>query len=732
MYQTLTPKKPSKIIAFIKGYFTGGNLLVRIGSVILFFGLVFLVTYAAEHTVISIEVRLWFIAFVSLILVVMGWRLRDREGAYGQILQGLGIAILYLLIYAASKFYALLSPDLAFFLMLGVVIVGSMLAVIEDALPLALFATAGGFIVPILTSTGDGSHLMLFSYFALLNLGVFTVAWYRSWRILNIVGFVFTFIIASSWGTLRYSPELFSTTEPFLILYFLMYLSISILFTQKHPFQPKNFVDGTLVFGLPVVAFPLQLHLVKDITYGDAISAVALGLLYLGLWFWLKNKEKTRLLAHSFLALSVVFFTIAIPYIFDADVSAALWSLEGTAAIWLALKQERMFTRYLGVFLLSVSILIYPNSVSYHGISIAEYFGYLIIIVASLLASYLLDVHKENLPGFDRFFSKFFLGIGIFLWFTGTVAILSSWYHFYDGQEILLTLVVGAFLLFVVLKYTTWRLLSNTLQGTLPFGIFIFLIEANESLLKIQPFAHLGFILFSLLFVLHFIMLYSYQNKWRFEKHLHLLGLWFMVLVASLEVHYYASSLAKDKTFAFIALALVSLLVSIVLLRHTPYKGWLKAYKNIYQLVGVGILVFVLFFWELGAFMLATQDLTYIPLFNFLDMMQVLVLLTMGYWVQHQKKKFASDITPVLYGIVALLCITLLTVFFARWVHHTQDVAYMLHTLWKSIYFQTGLSILWSMIAIVLMFLSKYYKNRTLWLAGFGLLILVVLKLFFY
>ncbi|HIP28098.1 MAG TPA: DUF2339 domain-containing protein, partial [Sulfurovum sp.] len=158
--QTSYSKKtsePSVVVDFITNYFTGGNLLVRIGSVILFFGLAFLVKYAAVHTTISIETRLWFIAIVSLVLVVTGWKLRDREGAYGQVLQGLGIAILYLLIYAASKFYSLLSPDTAFMLMLVVVIMGSTLAVIEDALPLALFATVGGFLVPILTSTGEGS-----------------------------------------------------------------------------------------------------------------------------------------------------------------------------------------------------------------------------------------------------------------------------------------------------------------------------------------------------------------------------------------------------------------------------------------------------------------------------------------------------------------------------------------------------------------------------------------------
>ncbi len=45
-----------------------------------------------------------------------------------------------------------------------------------------------------------------------------------------------------------------------LLLYFAMYLTISILFTRKHPFSSKNYVDDTLVFGLLLAEFP-QLYL---------------------------------------------------------------------------------------------------------------------------------------------------------------------------------------------------------------------------------------------------------------------------------------------------------------------------------------------------------------------------------------------------------------------------------------------------------------------------------------
>ena len=71
----------------------------------------------------------------------------------------------------------------------------AMLAVLQDAMVLAALGTSGGFLAPILASTGGGSHVGLFSYYAALNAGVLAVAWFRSWRFLNWLAFVFTFAL---------------------------------------------------------------------------------------------------------------------------------------------------------------------------------------------------------------------------------------------------------------------------------------------------------------------------------------------------------------------------------------------------------------------------------------------------------------------------------------------------------------------------------------------------------
>lgn len=149
------------------------------------------------------------------------------------------------------------------------------------ALALAVLGVVGGFLAPVLISTGAGSHVTLFSYYAILNAAVFGLAWFRPWRVLNLIGFLFTFVIGIAWGYQFYRPEYFATVQPFLILFFLMYLGISMAFALGQSVRLRSYVDASLVFGLPLVAFPLQTQLVEHFEYGTALSAVVLAITYL-------------------------------------------------------------------------------------------------------------------------------------------------------------------------------------------------------------------------------------------------------------------------------------------------------------------------------------------------------------------------------------------------------------------------------------------------------------------
>ena len=130
---------------------------MRIGVVVLFFGVSFLLKYAAEHSMLPIELRLIAVACGAIAMMVVGWKLRTREGQYGLVLQGGGVGLLYALIFAAAKYYTLFPLTGAFAMMFLVVMLGSLLAVLQNALSLALLASIGGYLAPILTSSGQ-SH----------------------------------------------------------------------------------------------------------------------------------------------------------------------------------------------------------------------------------------------------------------------------------------------------------------------------------------------------------------------------------------------------------------------------------------------------------------------------------------------------------------------------------------------------------------------------------------------
>jgi len=246
--QVRVPAEPNgfeKGIAWLNRFFTEGNPIVRIGMVVMFFGLSFLVKYASNQGMFPIELRMAAVAAVAIALIGLGWKTRAKEGGYGLVLQGGGIAALYLTVFAAAKMYSLMPTGAAFALMFIIVMLGAALAVLQNAQVLALMATAGGFLAPILTSDGSGNHVGLFSFYLVLNIGILAIAWFKTWRLLNWVGFVFTFVITSAWGVLKYEPHLYASTQPFLLAFFALYLIVSVLFSLKQPPNLKGLVDGS-------------------------------------------------------------------------------------------------------------------------------------------------------------------------------------------------------------------------------------------------------------------------------------------------------------------------------------------------------------------------------------------------------------------------------------------------------------------------------------------------------
>jgi uncharacterized membrane protein len=351
--ESTPPRTPPRWLIAAKNWLLTGNPVAKIGLVILFIGVGFLLKYVAATVVVPIELRLAGVVLADLALLGWGWRLRTARREIGLPVQGTATAILMLVIFGAYQRYGLLPAGFAFALLVALTVFICLLAVLQDAFWLAVFGITGGFACPLLVSSGQGNHIALFSYYALLNAGVFALAIRRNWRPLNLLGFAFTFVVGSVWGGLRYTPDNYLSAQGFLLLFFAFYVAIALAYARRQQTRLKDYVDATLVLGTPLLAFGLQVGLVRDKPFGLALSALALGGFYLALaiGLWRRGRERWRLLVETFAALGVVFGTLAIPFALDARWTAGAWALEGAGFVWIGLRRRQRRTWMFGILL---------------------------------------------------------------------------------------------------------------------------------------------------------------------------------------------------------------------------------------------------------------------------------------------------------------------------------------------------------------------------------------------
>jgi uncharacterized membrane protein len=350
--------------------------------------------------------------------------LRFRRRDFGLSLQGGGLGILYLTVFAAFRLYSLLPPLPTLAVLTTMAALSATLAVRQHSQALAVLAVTGGFLAPLLASVGSGSHVMLFSYYLLLNVAILAIAWQRAWRLLNLAGFLFTFVIGSFWGFNYYTPAHFNSTEPFLIAFFLFYVAVALLFSLRQAPDLRGYIDATLVFGTPLIVFTLQGMLVADSRYGLAWSAFALGLFYLGLAAAVRRLATTDLatLAEAFLAMGVVFLTLTVPLAFDGRAIAAIWAAEGAGMVWVGVRQRRLAVRLFGMLLQIGAGLAFilgsPQPRGDWAVLNSSYVSGLLLAATGLFTAYLIDRYRERLRRDEEPFELFFLAWGL-LWWCG-------------------------------------------------------------------------------------------------------------------------------------------------------------------------------------------------------------------------------------------------------------------------------------------------------------------------
>ena len=343
----------------------GGRWMNRIGIVAIIGAVAFFLKYAFDNNWIGPSGRVAIgILLGASMLPWSHWLLHRGYSYFSEGIAGLGAAVLYLSIWAGCQYYTLFTRDVGFYAMIVITAVMAALALGRDSQRIALLSVFGGFLTPLLVSTGKDEQVVLFTYLMILGAGLLLIDARRDWRSLSPISFLLTQFYFWGWYSEFYRQPKLERTLIFATFFFLLYAALPVIRAAKYA----------------------RLHEV-DFLVALANSFAYLGALYLLLWP--KDRWPLTLLALAlsavhvtvarlipppksgespvtrflFAGLALTFATLAIPIRLNGKWITLAFAVEGAILVWTGLRSATALMRGAGYFLLAISafrLLFFP------------------------------------------------------------------------------------------------------------------------------------------------------------------------------------------------------------------------------------------------------------------------------------------------------------------------------------------------------------------------------------
>ena len=354
--------------------------LGRIGGMMVFLGMIFFVNFAIQEGWLTPAGQFILGILVGIIMLVIGHALRTKHlddigyQRFSMVLLGGGIAVLYLIIYAGFSILhyengsPIISQLTAFMLMILVTVATMVLSVVSNSRFLAISAVVGGFLTPVMVSTGENNLVTLALYITLLNLGVMGMGWFKKWSWLNFLAMFGTVMLFGGWMERFYwsDPDSqFSITFIFLTVFFFQFLITAVL----HHFRSK--VESTLVdlvyLTLNAGLYFSASYAILEEWYGDFLGffALLLALVHLCVaYISYVSTQRDRRLNLFLVGVAVVFLSIAIPLQLSGYWISLSWLVESVVLIGIGAYLREHVLRIFGWILFALGMVSVMNDVA--------------------------------------------------------------------------------------------------------------------------------------------------------------------------------------------------------------------------------------------------------------------------------------------------------------------------------------------------------------------------------
>lgn len=745
------------------------NPMLYAGLCVFLTGIAFALGYLVRHGYVSLEVRLALVGLAGLGMQALGWRLRRRNALYGLGLMGGGAVVLYFVLFTAARL-ELLSPLAALGMMVALVLGVAVLALAADAEVLAALSAVGGFLAPVLLSTGSADYLGLFGYYAALCLGNAFLLRFRAWDIPTLISFAAVYGIGGLWGGRSYEARMFFPVELFLLFFFVLFSFMQLQLaahadamdarTAGRAGAARRYLHASLLFGLPLLTFSYQYYLVRPYPYMAAFSALGMAAWHIGLGWRLRRRDGAarRLTREALLVLGLGFSALAVPLALNLSWTTCTWALQGLGLIWLGLRQKRPLLRFLGYALQLLAATTFMDLFSLRelislpgGLLDNRMACGLVMTLAALLLVHFCSRHRNVLGRQEREMLLPWQIWAMIWWLSTGLNILSG---FLDVQE---QLFANAALVFTVLSCVLWVRIGTRLNWRafaaaghlllpalllsqwrfLPdLGLLPFLPLRPPPAVSPLAWSHGGLAALPLAWASFVFCLRTMPWPSSGDRYRKIVANAVLLSVPGLLLPAASNGLGRLPLLGPAwSLLLLTILAAafLFLLRRGSRLPILSGPADPVRWSGLVLsLVLACWFCLFCALPGAAAPLPYIPLLGPLDMAQSLCLLTCLYWLRGMRH---TGFPPErLYrGLLAGFgagAFALCTVVAARAVSWYAYCPYTAAALVRSPVLQAVLSVLWGSIALGLVLTaSRVFRQRKLWFAGAALLGLTLCKL---
>lgn len=323
--------------------FIGENLINKLGILILVLGISFFVKFAIARDWINEPARVGIGILCGALVMGIAHKLKKNYAAFSSVLVAGAISIFYFTIAIAFHEYELFSQTVAFAIMTVITIFSVLVSVSYNRQELAVLSLIGGFAVPFMVSSGQGNYIVLFTYIALLNTGILAIAYFKKWKIVTILAFVFTALLFLSW----YTRELYADKLPHLgallfatLFYFIFSITIVLSnLRNKGVFTlPEYFIMVANTFFFFGVGIGIIHNWNIDFKGLFTLLLAVYNVIYAIILYRKFGLDKNAI--YLLIGLALTFVTLTIPLQFEGNQITLFWAAEAVLLFWLSQKSN--------------------------------------------------------------------------------------------------------------------------------------------------------------------------------------------------------------------------------------------------------------------------------------------------------------------------------------------------------------------------------------------------------